>query len=214
MKKESINEVITSTSVSLPSTLHSTDDVVSTYENRIKRSIASKVLSSQYSSDSPLTLTNEEMSYLRKAAVEESPFSEVKVITPDPTITLKKGNTEINIKNAATLVKKMEEIYPKGMSEDKIENTYRQPFIQGLKEGGQMENPDFVPAGFSIVQPEAKSVNKNAYEIREDIIEKSINIVKSSTDISKVDVNITVDSILCVAEKLYGFVENKKRNKS
>ena len=62
--------------------------------------------------------------------------------------------------------------------------------------------------------PKTKSINKNAYEIRESIIQKSIDIINSSTDISKVDVNVTVDNILRVAEKLYEFVENKKRNKS
>jgi hypothetical protein len=55
-----------------------------------------------------------------------------------------------------------------------------------------------------------KTVNKNAYEIRESILEKSIDIVKYSTMGSKCDTDTMVNKILDVASKLYEFVENKK----
>ena len=192
--KERITE-ITSASITSPGLPNSTDDIAFRYENRLNKSIIRKILS--YQNGIEVTFSPEEIAYLKKSEAAETAMSEIKVITPDPTITLKKGDTEINIKNAATLVRKMDEVYPKGTSNERSENV------------------DFVPAGISIVSPqETKSINKNAYEIRESIIQKSIDIINSSTDISKVDVNVTVDNILRVAEKLYEFVENKKRNKS
>ena len=214
-----INEVV-STSIKTDTLPSSTDDVVSTYENRIKRSIATKVLSSQYSSDSPLTLTNEEMAYLRKNAVEESSFSEVKVITPDPTITLKKGNTEINIKNAATLVKKMEEIYPSPNKtivdsevDDPAQKLWRRAIITNDKDDRVeiIENPNFVPAGISIVPSETKSVNKNAYEIRADILSQALAWVQYKGERSNTSsFSPSDEEVLTTAQKFYKFVENKR----
>jgi hypothetical protein len=56
------------------------------------------------------------------------------------------------------------------------------------------------------------TVNKNAYEIRESILEKSIDVVKSSNGIILGDVELTTNKILGVASKFYEFVENKNRH--
>lgn len=54
-------------------------------------------------------------------------------------------------------------------------------------------------------------VNKNAYEIRETILEYAINTVKSSNSSNIGNIDSTVDKILKVAYKFYDFVENKRR---
>lgn len=53
------------------------------------------------------------------------------------------------------------------------------------------------------------SGGKNAYEIRESILEKAINIIKVSGFTDNTD--RTVDKVLQVASKLYEFVENKRK---
>ena len=152
--------------------------------------------------------------------MEESPFSEVKVITPDPTITLKKGNTEINIKNAATLVKKMEEIYPSPNKtivdsevDDPAQKLWRRAIITNDKDDHVeiIENPNFVPAGISIVQPETKTVNKNAYEIRADILSQALAWVQYKGERSNTSsFSPSDEEVLTTAQKFYKFVENKR----
>jgi len=57
-----------------------------------------------------------------------------------------------------------------------------------------------------------QTVNKNAYEIRESILEKSIDVVKLSNGIVLGDIKLTTEKILEVASKFYEFVENKNRH--
>lgn len=162
---------------------------------------------------------------------------EVKVIPPTTTITLKKDNTEIHIQDPAVLVKKMEERYPtqeiqsetknlrdklkKAVSFDVRNVSQEVKKCVGILPGTITEYPrDYLkeppehqyesPNIFPVTPPCEKPISKNAYEIRESIIEKSIDIVKYSTMGSKCDTDTMVNKILDVASKLYEFVENKK----
>ena len=172
-----------------------------------------------------------------KKAYEDSPMAEVKVIAPAPTITLKKGNTEINVRNAAALVRKMEEKHPTVTPEPQPEITKETTaFREELKKRvtfnvkdvspevkrcvellpGKTSNldplkelpntPSFIP------QLEQRSaVNKNAYELRSDILKFSIDSVNKTKTYTDLD-EYTKD-VLTIANKFYDFVENKNRNK-
>ena len=205
-----INEVV-STSIKTDAIPSSTDDVASNYENKLSKSIANKILSASRTGITP-TFTNEEMGYLAKKAEEESYLSEVKVITPDPVITLKKGSTEINIKNAATLVKKMEEIYPTpNKSEEFVEVTNDHWVKKSTPKHVVDSDPDFTPAGISIVPSEAKSVNKNAYEIRADILSQALAWVQYKGERSNTSsFSPSDEDVLTTAQKFYKFVENRR----
>jgi hypothetical protein len=193
-------------------TVASTDDVIEKYEAIINQNITNKTLAASKNGTVP-QFTKEELAYLNK---KSDNLSEFKVITPDPTIILKKGNTEINIKNAATLVRKMDELYPSGMTEDSKENILRQPFVKksieyGLKESEKIE-PDFTPAGISIVSPaEIKSVNKNAYEIRTDILSMALGWVQYKGQMMSHTASFspTDEDVLTTAHKFYKFVEKR-----
>ena len=230
--KELITE-ITETSISTTPPPYSTDEIVSKYENKINASIAARVLRATKDGIPPV-FTKEELAYLSKKASEDGPFAEVTVITPDPTITLKNGNTEINIKRAATLVKKMEEMYPTSVTNqtesiiinkepieknnsqsDEFKHRVNFPTKNISSEVAKCVAPDIETFQSTFVAPVAppveKTINKNAYEIRESILEKSIDVIK----FSKIDgdLEFIVDKILKVASKFYEFVENKNRNK-
>jgi len=56
-------------------------------------------------------------------------------------------------------------------------------------------------------------VGRNAFEIREDIIECSIDLVKFSSLTGKRDISSLTDEVLKTASKLYEFVENKRYNR-
>ena len=133
--------------------------------------------------------------YTRKSTSEDS-SSEIKVITPAPDIILKKGNTELKIKKAASFVQKSADRHS-------IETNNIPPVIQES----------------SIVQ----SVNKNAYEIRSDVLQKALDWIKWHTDtsISIADRNGSdkklhstqlpdSDQVLDIAKKFYTFVENRR----
>jgi hypothetical protein len=226
--KELITEV-TSASITGGIPPIPTDDVVLQYENKLSQSIAAKTLSASKKGVIP-NFTKEETAYLTKKADEDGSLSEVKVITPDPTITLKKGNTEINIKNAATLVKKMEDLYPKGMTEDAAANINRQPFIKASIDHGMKEefkkrvefpvkdvSPEMAKAVAADVEswvapvapPDIKTVNKNAYEIRTDVLGMALDWVKFKRDANPQS-SVTDEDLLSTANKLYKFVENRR----
>lgn len=176
-----------------------TDDIASGYRKRIMQSISSKLFKFNNTLVPPV-FTQEELAFIKKDAEENDPASEVKVITPDPTITLKKGNTEINIRNAATLVKKMEQIYPNPnkSSQFGVESDEDESFV--------------APAPIIPTKPEIKSdiktVNKNAYEIRTDILAMALDWVKFKTTDNR---SIPSDEdVLTTAQKFYRFVENRR----
>jgi hypothetical protein len=199
-----------------------TDVIISQYESIMNRNIAAKSFKSATTGEPP-TFTKEEMAYLTKKAIDESSFSEVKVITPSPTITLKKGNTEINIKNAAEVVRKMEEKYPKGMTESSKEDILRQPFIKASLEHGikEMENTFVAPAPIVPQHTETKSVNKNAYEIRAEVLKMSMEFFKWQYEM-KIQLDRangllidgkdspTSEKALEMAKKFYQFVEQRR----
>ena len=189
------------------------DVIISQYENKLNGSIARKTVAATKEGKSPF-FTKEEMDYLTKKAIDDSPYSEVKVITPAPSITLKKGNREINIKHAAELVQRMEELYPKGMPSDTASNINAQPFRQASFEHGLKDAiGETVPPRPPVPEPkqESKSVNKNAYELRSDILKFSIDSV------DKMKTHIVLDEyikdVLNTADKFYEFVENRNRRK-
>jgi len=186
------------------------DVIISQYENKLNGSIARKTVAAAKEGKSPF-FTKEEMDYLTKKAIDDSPYSEVKVITPAPSITLKKGNTEINIKHAAELVQRMEELYPKGMPSDTVANINAQPFRQASFEHGLKEAiGEPVPPRPPVQEP--KSVNKNAYEIRLEVLKEAAEFVKWRNTISD---SSTVapsssDDVLHLAQKFYKFVEQRR----
>ena len=55
-----------------------------------------------------------------------------------------------------------------------------------------------------------KASGRNAFEIREDILESAIDVVKISMGSDKYNVDEFSDEVLRVSEKFYEFVENKK----
>lgn len=244
--KELITEV-TSASISGGPIPVTTDEIASHYERRLSQSISMKILASQ-NGPSPV-FTKEEMAYLNRKASEESQLSEVKVITPDPTITLKKGNTEINIRNAATLVKKMEEIYPSPnrsvepeLSSEEIDELVdelaeeskreqEEPVRQMTARGEAAMREQFqrrVNKLATTVSPEVaryvapdektfqerfgdvKTVNKNAYEIRADILAMALDWVKFKKEATGQLATVADDDVLTAAQKFYKFVENRR----
>ena len=188
----------------------STDVIISRYENKLNASIALKTLESTRKGITP-TFTKEEWAYLNKKALDESPAAEVKVITPAPTITLKKGNTEINIRNASALVQKMDELYPKGMSEDSREDVLRRPFVEAsIKHGLEQEEVFVAPTPIVPPAPEQKTVNKNAYEIRTDVLSMALDWVKFKKEANQQPSSASDDDVLSTAQKFYKFVENRR----
>jgi len=221
----------------------STDVIISKYENKLNASIASKTLEATKKGVPPI-FTKEEVAYLTKKAAEENQLSEIKVITPDPTITLKKGNTEINIKNAATLVKKMEEIYPSPNRQKSLDDVALvQDDVDQLV--GELEELEKTPevihdlgggikARFSKivnfpvkdVSPEVakcvapdekvfqstdfKTVNKNAYEIRTDVLSMALDWTKFKKETNPQPSIASDDDVLSTAQKFYKFVENRR----
>lgn len=239
--KESLTEV-TSTSISsgpIPATI---DEIVSHYERELSQSISTKIIAAQ---NGPLPVfTKEETAYLNKKANEENQLSDIKVLPSDPTITLKNGNTEINIHNAAILVKKMEKISPSSnkvrelkLYDEKVdeliekleqesekpvhritprgETTMRETFQQRVNMPTTSVSPDVARCvapdekTFQERFSDIKTVNKNAYEIRTDVLAMALDWVKfKTTDITQ----LSDDEVLNTAQKFYKFVEDRRRS--
>jgi hypothetical protein len=191
------------------SPLNSTDEIVSLYEEKINRNISFKIIASTKSGISPI-FTSEEISYLQKKAIAANVSPEVEVITEDPPITLKKGNTEINIRNAASLVRRMDKACssaPKDI-ESSVKNipkemfektsTYKEEYQKAVEEKSYNNNNS------------QKSGGKNAYEIRESILGHAIEVVKLSSKSEPLNCNVVTDRVLHIASRFYAFVENKK----
>jgi hypothetical protein len=267
-----------------------TEKIISSFERKIKQNIFTKTLLATQDGQ-PLKFTDEEMAYMTKQAVEESPLAEMKIEVPAPTITLKKGKTELNIKNAATLLQKIEQKYPSKQNSlfpdphgfPPKENDWTNPY----EPGGSISNTDVVTAeeideiideldNKEIEEPGSstrvhisskpaeegsmvdkfkqrvnfphksisdevanrvasemelpnkqpsevvKTVNRNAYEIREGVLAMALDFVKWQTDTNMVlakesgmrlDMNSAPksDIILEVAKKFYTFVEDRRR---
>jgi hypothetical protein len=267
-----------------------TEAIISNFEQKVKISILTKTLAAAQDGKPP-RFTDEEMAYLTKQAIQESPLAEMTVAVPCPSITLKKGKTELNIKNAAAILQKMEEKYPTlkpaplpqspagGLfdleskenygagdeSEDLTSNDLDEIINELESEIAQEEHQEKLlkkhprspgtdgphnvvgteeeiktmqdqfkkrvnfpvskvsPEVVRAVAPDAdsfhpappqeivKTVNRNAYEIRSDILKESIGVVLSKESTINDNLDLTVENILKVASKLYGFVEDKSR---
>jgi len=202
-------------------TPNSTDEVVSLYESKLNQRVSSKIL--HYSETGvPPTFTEEETAYLKKKS-ENTETDDVKIIVDESPITLKKGNTEINIKNAASLVKRMEKIYPSNSQDtaSKAEEfQYKDPQVDmgiPLKDKSHV----LIKGIFDTNEFERKQHNvqkqsgKNAYELRTDILGYAIDVIKLSdiatADTSgKINCHVLTDRVLNIASRFYVFVENKR----
>lgn len=236
--------------------------IISDFEEKLKQNIFTKTLLAARDGQ-PLKLTDGETAYLTKQAVAKSIFSQMEIQTSSPIITLKKGKTELNIKNAATIVQKMEEKYPTPKPTPDAIPPFNKIAVLDVKEklGGIMNEVEeeiersnesiretTKPSGsnFQInhfkkcvnfpaskVSPEIASkvaldenhfnliqtVNRNAYEIREEILAMALDFVKWQTDMdfmlkkesgefSGTDIPKS-DSVLEVAKRFYSFVERR-----
>jgi len=61
------------------------------------------------------------------------------------------------------------------------------------------------------IQKRKPVAGRNAFEIREDVLEAAIDVVKFSTPSSRINLTSVVEASLQVAKKFYDFVENKSR---
>lgn len=216
----------------------STDKIISDYEYKIIQNIATKTMSASKRKNSP-DFTKEELLYLNKKFCENED-DELKVITPTPAITLKKGKTELNIGHAVKLVQKMEEKYPIQKPELRIETTshlkdssmteekYKHfigerevPVKEYYKELANRSSNDNQPTKLlnnmdpshpSYSPPQSiETKNKNAYEIRSDILSQALSWVQYTQGFKPVpQAPPTEDDVLNVAQKFYKFVENRK----
>lgn len=173
-----------------------------------------------------------------------------------PTITLRKGKTEIKVQNASTIIKKINEMYPdtnrswpyntnrinREISDaDKIrmknwmesaKSWFQNEMFGGTgdfevivtepqPESSVKQTPPFPEDGEifrsnpepTVLPPRnhepsettfIKSTNKNAYEIRADILAMAVDWVKSH------GTNKSDDEVLNIAQKFYRFVENRR----
>jgi len=198
--KQAEKTVTAITTVNSPS---STDDIASLYEEKISRSISSKIMASTKEGIPPV-FTVEENAYLQKKSIEANASPEVEVITEDPPITLKKGNTEINIKNAASLVKRMDRVYsptsqnggtiPKDVPKEMLEKTSTHKWEDQKTEEKTNSNSQ-------------RQYGKNAYEIRSDVLKMAIDWSMGEHVCQRY---LYEDELLNLAKKFYAFVENKR----
>jgi hypothetical protein len=210
--KQKLNEVV-SASITTDTPTITTDALAAKYELRLTQNIIRKTVAAGKEGVPP-QFTEAERAYLNRKDEEEMESSEMKVITPDPTITLKKGDTEINIKNAATLVKKMEEIYPSpkhSSINDEIEVTEGKWVARKGNVKECCNNEDVVPTVVT-----QKPFNKNAYEIRAEMLAQALSWVQYKRNLEcevykdVTDFRVpTEDDVLSIAQKFYKFVENR-----
>lgn len=201
--QNSSNLVSATTTLTSPS---STDEVVSSYEKKLNQSISAKILAATKDEKMPF-FTLEETAYLKKRA-EDAISPEVEVITEDVPITLKKGNTAINIKNAASLVKRMEKVHAPPVPDHSLfareaeSQIQEQPAMESVfqEESHKLTEKQYVPS----VKP-----SRNAYEIRADILQMAINW--SQTEDGRGNYSKpTDDQVIALAKKFYSFVENRR----
>ena len=72
---------------------------------------------------------------------------------------------------------------------------------------------EYLPTNTKKIIPssEVKSVNKNAYEIRADILGQSLAWIQYKRSFENINSPVpTEEDVLLVANKFYKFVENKK----
>jgi hypothetical protein len=197
-----VDRTETTISVNTPIT---TNEIVSNFEKRLERSIANKVLNSAKDGKLP-TFTPEETAYLNKQS--STPNTEVEVITADPPITLKAGGTRIDIKNAASLVKRMDRAHPRTTPDPEL----RAGGINSPDDGSQkwpyptegdkvLKELDEKRTAYLNNNQQPKS-GRNAYEIREGVLEMALAHSAGK--------HYSPEQVLDVARQFYAFVENKR----
>lgn len=193
-----------------------TDVIISGYENKINQNIAYKSLIATKNGKVP-TFTEEELLYLNKHSNMKRENDELEIITPIKDIVLKKGKTEINIDKAVKIVKKMEALYPK---ESLTTHDIVKEIVSEYEKPKQTET-ELPEEKRSVTTGEiVKTVNKNAYEIRLEILKSALDFSRwlaemKMTSNTAVPNNIatilpTEDSVFELASKFYKFVENKR----
>ena len=178
----------------------------------------------------------------------------------DPVITLKKGKVELKIKNASTIIKKINEMYhgdasytgwninwnryKRELSDverskqirwmESAKNWFKEEVFGGLNDFEMVvlnEEPQKQETELSesceshlnnnntvletspavVQQPDnIKTVNKNAYEIREAILSHALSWIQYTHSLKCHTPVPTEDDVLNVAQKFYKFVENKR----
>jgi hypothetical protein len=192
-----------------------------------------------------------------------------------PTITLRKGTTEIEVKNAAAIIRRINEMYPntdeyawagrvtprssaaaqhekhklwvesaknwfkqemfggigdfelivKDQTEKEVaEARFSQKYDDAARKSDQSFNDKIVEEYENGKQsntskelltdtqhplPPVHTVNKNAYEIRSDILEQTLSWVKFKKDCHQ-QTSISDDDVIATAQKFYKFVENRR----
>ena len=169
-----------------------------------------------------------------------------------PSITLRKGKTEIKIENAVAIIKRINEMYPKTEYEgywcapswktnqkrteaelekqrrwtDSARNWFQNEMFNGTGSFEVVVNeeppkelvleppkpnaylPVFNETAANLASSEQsviQSVNKNAYEIRLEILKEALSWVSSRDE----ERQSTPEDVLDVARKLYSFVEDR-----
>lgn len=171
-----------------------------------------------------------------------------------PTITLRKGKTELKILNAAAVIQKINEMFPANRTsyetwkrnkkvdeqirwQEAAKNWFKQEMFGGTEDFEVIINgPEDTlvetkqissfphtamyadlheyqpPISLSVTPSEpqvVQSVNKNAYELRELILENAISVVNNH--LKNVSLNEFVENVLDVSDKFYSFVENRRK---
>lgn len=209
----------------------STDEIILSYENKLIQSIAFKTLNASKNKIPPI-LTEEETLYLNKQS-EDISDNEINVITPSPQFTLKKGKTEIKVKNIPKVLKKIDELYPScdtNISQKHLDVAKQNlvQFEEGMKHCESGDSQIFKISNSSTIQtesldntkkvieeafniPKPVPINKNAYEIRADVLSMALNWIKFKHDAyGYTQHNSTEDDVLSIALKFYKFVENRR----
>jgi hypothetical protein len=161
-----------------------------------------------------------------------------------PQITLRKGSVEIKVQNAAAVIKRINELVPGSTYEHcknskiaDVRNSWQTTAKDWFKKemfGDDEEDFDIIvsdaepapspnfPLPGNLEPHLVQSVNKNAYEIRSDVLQKALEWIRWQTDtqLSVADRKGTVlslsssvptsDQVLDIAKKFYAFVENRR----
>ena len=191
-----------------------TDDLVKSFADSLNKKLAEKLIKIS-NGDKDVELTEEERRFLKVQAGNPDNFSDEVEIETSKEFIIKKGkkalkvNTEVFDVSAA---KNTEDILNKRMAE-----IARSKSIEYGLSNMETEEPK------AIRQEPIRTVNKNAYEIRNDILMLAFNFLKWQAEINTIDMTTgkkadpsytTIprpDDVLEIARKFYAFVENNNR---
>jgi hypothetical protein len=184
--------------VEIPSTT-TTDNIVDLYSENISKKLYRRILDSNDRGELELSL--EEKNFLENKFRELNELDEIKIETPSEFV-IKKGNKSIKLD-----IEKMKEIVD---AKPKV-------IINPSKVLGIDENNHVVETETNLFKNDNNNnnrdirlVNKNAYELRNDIIEMAIEWIKFKTIINK-STFISDEEVLGAAKMFYSFVENRRQ---